>query len=207
MTKLSKLMKTVTLLILISLFLPILPVMAEDEVELTGPWADELFFKIYLNPEVEYLALKTGDINLMDWELPAEKVADALADPNLVTDSTADLGYYLIDINCQRWPTSDVHFRRALAHLVDKARIETDILQGFGYALDSQVPVVLGDWANPDIRTYEFSAALAAAELDLGGFTDTDADGFRNDPITGENMAPVLFFIRIDDPERKQAGE
>ncbi|MCK4696969.1 MAG: hypothetical protein KAT53_01540, partial [Dehalococcoidia bacterium] len=44
-------------------------------------------------------------------------------------------------------------------------------------------------------------------ELDLGGFTDTDADGIRNDPITGENMAPVLFFIRIDDPERKQAGE
>jgi ABC-type transport system substrate-binding protein len=43
--------------------------------------------------------------------------------------------------------------------------------------------------------------------LDLGGFTDTDADGIRNDPITGENMAPVLFYIRIDDPERKQAGE
>ena len=207
MIKRSKVEKTIGLLILITLFLPILPVMAEDEVELTGPWADELFFKIYLNPEVEYLALKTGDINLMDWELPAEKVADALADPNIVTDSTADLGYYLIDINCQRWPTSDVHFRRALAHLVDKARIETDILQGFGYALDSPVPVVLGGWANPDIRTYEYSAALAAAELDLGGFTDTDADGIRNDPITGDNMADVLFFIRIDDPERKQAGE
>jgi len=73
----------------------------------------------------------------LDWELPAEKVADALLDPNIMTASTADLGYYLIDLNCQRWPTSDVHFRRALAHMVDKSRIETDILQGFGYKLDS----------------------------------------------------------------------
>jgi peptide/nickel transport system substrate-binding protein len=181
--------------------------MAQDEVEQSGPWADELFFKIYLNPEAEYLALKTGDINIMDWELPAEKVADALADPSILTDSTADLGYYLIDINCQRWPTSNVHFRRALAHLVDKSRIETDILQGFGYALDSPVPVVMGGWANPDIRTYEFSSELAAAELELGGFVDTDSDGIRNDPVTEENMADVLFYIRIDDPERKQAGE
>jgi peptide/nickel transport system substrate-binding protein len=207
MMKQSKIVKAILLLLLIISFLPIMPVMAQEPPVLTGPWADELFFKIYLNPEAEYLALKTGDINLMDWELPAEKVADALADPNIMTASAEDLGYYLIDINCQRWPTSDVHFRRALAHLVDKARIETDILQGFGYALESPVPVVLGGWSNPDIRTYEFSSELAAAELDLGGFTDTDADGIRNDPITGENMAPVIFYIRLDDPERKQAGE
>ena len=199
--------KLVTILLIVfALCLPTITSVAET-VEKSGPWADELFFKIYLNPETEYLALKTGDINIMDWELPAEKVADALADPNLATDSTADLGYYLIDINCQKWPTSDVHFRRALAHLVDKSRIETDILQGFGYALDSPVPVVLGGWANPDIRTYAFSSELAAAELDLGGFTDTDADGIRNDPVTGDNMAEVIFYIRIDDPERKQAGE
>jgi ABC-type transport system substrate-binding protein len=202
-----KMSKLVTiLLILFALCLPTITSVAET-VEKSGPWADELFFKIYLNPETEYLALKTGDINIMDWELPAEKVADALADPNLATDSSPDLGYYLIDINCQKWPTSDVHFRRALAHLVDKSRIETDILQGFGYKLDSVVPVVLGGWANPDIRIYAYSSELAAAELDLGGFTDTDNDGFRNDPITGENMAEVIFYIRIDDPERKQAGE
>jgi len=178
-----------------------------QNVDRTGPWADELYFNIFLDPAEEYLALKNGTIDIMDWELSAEKVADALADPNILTDSTADLGYYLIDINNQRWPTSNVHFRRALAHLVDKARIETEALQGFGYALDSPVPVVLGGWANPDIKTYEFSSELAAAELDLGGFTDTDADNIRNDPITGENMAPVIFYIRNDDPWRKQAGE
>ena len=203
--KKSKLVKI--LLIMAALCLSaITPVIAQT-VEKSGPYANELLFKIYLDPEVEYLALKTGDINIMDWELPAEKVADALADPNIATDSTADLGYYLIDLNCQKWPTSDVHFRRALAHLVDKSRIETDVLQGFGYALDSPVPVVLGGWSNPDIRTYEFSSEMAAAELALGGFVDTDDDGIRNDPITGENMADVIFYIRIDDPTRKQAGE
>jgi ABC-type transport system substrate-binding protein len=193
--------------LLIASIIPSIPVMAEDEVNMEGPWADELFFKIYLNPETEYLALKTGEINLMDWELPAEKVADALADPNIMTDSSPDLGYYQIDLNHQRWPTSDVHFRRACAHLVDKARIETDVLQGFGYKLESVVPVLMGDWSNPDVRTYEYSAAKAAEELELGGFTDTDGDGVRNDPITGENMADVIFYIRIDDPERKQAGQ
>ena len=194
--------------LLIISILPSIPVMAEEEtVNLEGPWADELFFKIYLNPETEYLALKTGEINLMDWELPAEKVADALADDNIKTASTPDLGYYEIDLNHQRWPTSDLHFRRACAHLVDKARIETDILQGFGYKLESVVPVVMGSWSNPNVRTYEYSAAMAAAELELGGFVDTDGDGTINDPITGENMADVIFYIRIDDPERKQAGQ
>jgi ABC-type transport system substrate-binding protein len=192
--------------ILVTILLPTITVTAET-VEKSGPWANELLFKIYLNPESEYLALKTGEINIMDWELPAEKVADALVDPNIDTDSAPDLGYYLIDINCQKWPTSDVHFRRALAHLVDKSRIETDVLQGFGYALDSPVPVVLGGWSNPDIRKYEFSSELAAEELALGGFVDTDDDGIVNDPLTGDNMADVIFYIRIDDPERKQAGE
>ncbi len=115
-----------------------------EDVVLEGPWVDDLYFKIYMNPETEYLALKTWDINIMDWELPAEKVADAIADPNIMTASTADLGYYEIDINHQRWPTSDLHFRRAMAYLVDKARIETDILQGFGYKLETVVPVVMG---------------------------------------------------------------
>jgi len=136
MMKNSKLMKTITILTLIALFLPILPVMAQETVDRTGPWADELIFKIYLNQEAEYLALKSGEINVMDWQLPADKVEDALADPNIMTESYQDLGYYLIDINCQRWPTSDVHFRRALAHLVDKARIVTDVLEGFGYSAD-----------------------------------------------------------------------
>jgi ABC-type transport system substrate-binding protein len=183
-----------------------MPVMAQD-TDPTGPWADELIFKIYLNQDAEYLALKAGEINVMDWQLPADKVADALADPSIYTADYADLGYYLIDINCQRWPTSNVHFRRALAHLVDKARIETDVLQGFGYSLDSIVPVVLGGWANPDIRTYEYNSELAAAELELAGFVDTDSDGTLNDPVTGDNMAPVIFYIRLDDPNRKQAGE
>ena len=201
----SKFVKTV--LILAILTLSIITPVAAQTVEKSGPYANELLFKIYLDPEVEYLALKTGDINIMDWELPAEKVADALADPNINTDTTADLGYYLMDLNCQKWPTSDVHFRRALAHLVDKSRIETDVLQGFGYALDSPVPVVLGGWSNPDIRTYAYSSELAEAELELGGFVDTDGDGIRIDPLTGENMADVIFYIRIDDPTRKQAGE
>jgi len=177
------------------------------QAQSVGARADELFFKIYPSPEAEYLAIKAGEINLMDWSLPAEKVADALADSNISTESALDLVYYLIDINCQRWPTSDLHFRRALAHLVNKSRIVNDVMQGYGYVLDSPVPSVMGSWSNPDIRMYEYNTELAAAELDLGSFTDTDNDSIRNDPITGENMAPVIFYIREEDPERKQAGE
>jgi len=206
MNKKKVIMISIISLTLLSTILPTLTAGADDVV-MTGPWADELFFKIYLSPEPEFLALKAGDINLMDWELPAQKVEDAVADPTIGTASSPDLGFYQIDINHQKWPTSDLHFRRALAHLVDKARIETDILEGFGYKLESVVPVVMGGWSNPDIMTYEYSPTLAAAELDAGGFTDTDGDDIRNDPLTGENMAEVKFYIRIDDPERKQAGQ
>jgi hypothetical protein len=43
--------------------------------------------------------------------------------------------------------------------------------------------------------------------LDAAGFADTEPDGIRNDPLTGDNMEPVVLYARMDDPDRRRAGE
>jgi len=48
--------KALSIILLVTLCIPMLPALAED-VNIRGPWADELFFKIYLSPEPEYLGL------------------------------------------------------------------------------------------------------------------------------------------------------
>jgi len=160
-----------------------------------------------LNVTEPYPALENDEIDLARQTLSAEELGYANSNSDIEVNTSDDLGYYIFDLNHQRWPTSDLHFRRALAHLVDKDGIVSNILQGFGYRLDTPMPSILSSWINPDVTVYDYDAALATVELELGGFVDTDSDGIRNDPQSGENMEPLIIYIRQDDSYRKLAGE
>jgi len=93
------------------------------------------------------------------------------------------------------------HFRRAIAHLANKPKYITSFLSGYGYAIETPVPVPAlqkytdygetRDWAlqnaaakaersdNPYADRgfiYEYDPQAAVQELKLGGFEDWDAD-------------------------------
>jgi len=185
------------------------PILSQQQpkVEKVGPRIDRLLIKIYENPEAEALALKAGEIDLMDWSLPAEKIEEFKQDPNIQLFVYEEFGMFEIDINHRVWPTSDLHFRRACAYLVDKDRLISEVIKGYAVRIDSPVPSSMGEWYNPNIMIYEYDPEKAAEELELAGIVDTDGDGIRNDPRTGKNMDPIIFYIRADDPYRKTAGE
>lgn len=137
-------------------------------------------------------------------------------------------------------------FRRAIAHLTNKPKIITDFLKGYGYAMETEVPIPAlekytdygetGPWGlqNADAKAaradnthskkgfiYEFSPEAAKRELALGGFLDWDSDGIiewrdigpdlvantTDDGTTKEELPTMNFWVRIDDPNRRQAGE
>jgi ABC-type transport system substrate-binding protein len=127
------------------------------------------------------------------------------------------------------------HFRRALHHLTNKDKYTTTFMGGYGYIMHTMMPVpalegftdfstLTNSTALADAGTggykYPYDRAAAIAEFELGGFRDYDADGWREwrdpgaDGIYGtgddgaiEELPNMKVWIRLDDPNRRQAGE
>ena len=166
-----------------------------------------LLIKIYPNQEAEFMALNAGGIDIVDSPLPKEWIDRFKVNPDIVLANYSELGMFEFDINNQRWPTNNTDFRRALAHLVDKDRMISECWEGYGERIDTPVPAVLKEYINPTARIYEYNTTKASAMLDALGFVDTDGDKIRNDPKTGLNMDPLIFYGRIDDIHRRRAAE
>lgn len=213
---------TVLLLAIISAALALTPnVSAQETFEKFGPHVNDVVFKRYDTLDAEFSALQQGEIDLIDMPLqgfyymnvPTVDWIDVLKDdPNVVLANFSDPVMYEVDLNNQKWPTSDVNFRRALAHLVDKEGFVADVLKGYGTVIDTPLPrPALENYVNTNVTTYPYDPSQAAAVLDAAGFTDTDNNGIRNDPANplypgpGSDLAPVDFYVRSED-DRLELG-
>ena len=76
---------------------------------------------------------------------------------------------------------SNVQFRQAVAHSVDKDAIIDGVQHGLGYPQWSSISPASGDFHNPDVRTYPYDLDQANQILDSLGWVDTDGDGIRED--------------------------
>ena len=102
---------------------------------------------------------------------------------------------------------SNVDFRRAVAHSIDKGAIIAEVLHGQGYPQWASISPAAGDFHNPDVRRYEYDPDRARAILDGLGWVDSDGDGVREDgdgnPIrfslitNGDNSVRAEVTVRI----------
>ena len=194
-----------------------------------GPKTPYAIIHIYLNPEAENQDIDAGIIDKNDWPLDKEWIDKWVGRPDLTMRSFTDLGMYEIDINHQMWPTGDEahkyfdetcerclaarEFRKAVSHLVDKDRIISEVLKGYGYRLDLPVPPFQSPYYT-DLEglglIYEYSRAMAVSKLEAAGFSDWDDDGtieWKSEAGVVEELPELVFYIRMDDPNRKAAGE
>ena len=86
---------------------------------------------------------------------------------------------------------SNLEFRRAVAHIVDKDTIIQQVQHGLGYPQWSPISPAAGGFHNPDVATYEYDLDRASAILDELGWTDRDGNGFREDD-RGNEIAFVM---------------
>lgn len=218
---------------------------ADRVYEHAGPRVDFMETVHIEDVSIMYQKLKAGEIDVMAWDLLPADLADALADPNIEVAGYSDIGMREVDINNQKWPTgvagfyddtNPIHrmarnFRRAIAELVDKDGIITDIVEGLGQRMDTVVPPALGGWVNKDVSAYDpgtgawlgnypyeydpvdpYSDAIYWLSQDedgdgLADWRDTDGDGWINDPLNPTaNLAPLDFYLRTDDVQRHEAG-
>lgn len=80
----------------------------------------------------------------------------------------------------QRWFT-DLNFRRAVAHAIDKEQIIAIVNNKLGYPQHSPIGPGAGFFHNPNVPKYDYSPAKAKQILAQAGYTDRNGDGFIED--------------------------
>ena len=178
--------------------------------ETQGPRIDYLNILIYKNVEAETLALQKGDIDMIDWPLPPEKIHEIQANPKLKIISFPDYGFMYIGVNLRKPPLDDVRFRQALAYLIPYDKILSDVLKGYGEILSAGLftsAYAAGGWQNPAVRQYTYDPEKAKATLDAAGYTLDPATEKRIDPKTGKSIRDIIILSRIDDPGRKLSAD
>jgi len=173
------------------------------EYDYRGPRCDEIYLVIIKDPAAQMLALKKGDIDVLDgFGVPPLQVADVSADPNIHVVPVEITEYYPLIFNVRKYPFNITDFRRAIAYCINREELIKTLLLGYGKVATSCIPRAHGIWRNPNVTQYEYNPVKAAEILDRLGFIDTDKDGIRNDPKTGKNLPDMYITIPSYDPIR-----
>jgi len=196
-----------------------------------GPRIDELLIKM----PADFELLETDEIDIADWPLPKELV-DRWSKPpyneTIALTKYAQTVMYQLDINNNetiptysgwRSPTSYPQFRKAIAHLVNRTRIITEILNGSGMPLTTPIFPWLEKWFNPNADAYPYNPIEAANILDEAGFVQGSTPNPYYDPSkpgsaqfirvyppghekAGQDLDPLIFYVRYDHPEMNSTG-
>ncbi|RLC75388.1 MAG: hypothetical protein DRJ03_30335, partial [Chloroflexi bacterium] len=207
-----------------------------------GPRSDLEFIWGYFSPDEAFSALLNGDVDIFSMGLTKEQFEAAQENPDVqvaaftknevskfATNTNETISDYPHSLN----PLRLYKVRRAIAHLIDKDFIITEILKGFGARIDAPVayPQTEG-WVDPSVVTYDWNhnGIIEPEEdnypykYDLNttvqllasiGFNDTDGNGYLNypdDPMwmdaAGKDTTemPLKICITSDDPWRLMAG-
>jgi peptide/nickel transport system substrate-binding protein len=86
---------------------------------------------------------------------------------------------------------ADVRVRQAVTMCTDRQAMIDQILYGRSQIMHGYVPAAHPLYA-ADAVTWQYDPVAANALLDAAGYLDTDADGVRNHPETGETFAVTI---------------
>jgi len=205
----SILLSTVLISTLALAFISV-PVIASPETyENFGPRVDNILIKVYLaGRDAEFEALRTGQIDIIDWPLDYTTYTQLLDDPaHYVVEPLTMIDMYNLEMNNIKWPTSDVNVRRAIAYLFDRQKFFQLQLKTFsGALLNSPIATEWTQWYTDTVRKYPYSRDAAAQILTDAGYQDHDSDGVREyyNQTSGlwQELPSLIFYIRSDDPDR-----
>jgi len=129
-------------------------------------------------------------------ELDVERLS---GDSALVIEQIPQPGHgHSLMMNVEKFPTSELAVRRAIAHSIDKQGLIDIVFNGFGTpACSALTPVMFGfDPASCDYLP--FDRELAASILEEAGWVDSDGDGVREKD--GQRLT-IEHYFRADNPQ------
>jgi len=154
------------------------------------PYLDEVVFKTYGSDDALYMALKSGETDMIGYLGCSAVAADdfmGLEDMEVIV--SPGIGLQWLSFNLYKdTPLQDLEVRKAIMHGIDRDRIIEMAFLGYAQPVDSFMYPEVAEY-NPDLPQYDYDIDLANEILDAAGYIDSDGDGIR-DGLTFELMAP-----------------
>lgn len=154
------------------------------------PYLNRVVYTPITNPQQEYNALITGQVNLIDG-VPYQDVSQLPSNHALHYSDMTGLGYSDMELNTTKSPLNNVHNREAINYAINRQALIK--LLYFGHTIPAYSQFPPSSWAyNPNLKV-PFSDALAKKQLQMAG----DPQGFSftllgsNDPVTAQEMQAI----------------
>jgi peptide/nickel transport system substrate-binding protein len=180
-----------------------------------SPTVDRIEFRVYSNQEAMTQALRNGEIDFADGIRPSlvqtlEGIDDVTVQ-EVVSDWWLNLAFNFGGQGPDAHPLpalQDHDVRTAIAMAIDKQEIVDKVYQGTATTGDTIIRPASAFWHLdlPAADELPYDPEAAAAMLQEGGYTDTDGDGIREDPTTGEPLR-MLVPASQDTTGAVEAGQ
>ena len=156
-----------------------------DYFEPGVPYLDQLTFEIGVDPNVAFLRLQRGEVDILGDGIPSARYTEVLADPVLselvATGDQMQTGY--VTINVEMEPFTDLRVRQALNMAINKDRI-VRIVNNRAVPASQILPPLFESHAE-DYAGYPYDPEGAKALLAEAGYPD----GFDTE-LYAYNVAP-----------------
>ena len=121
-----------------------------------GPHAGDAIYSVYDTQDAAVLALRDGEVDFLLNPLGLQRglQSTVLEAGDLDVIANASNGFRYLAFNTRSFPGSDVAFRQAMACMIDKEFMATNVLQGVAIPLNSMVPPGNAFWANPELDAW-----------------------------------------------------
>jgi peptide/nickel transport system substrate-binding protein len=139
----------------------------------TGYWGDKAYldrviFKVIPDATARYLALKKGEVDIIDFPNPSD-IAAIEADANLKVVKQAGMNVGYLAMNMDKKPFGDKRVRQALNYAVNKAEIIDAVYGPLGVAAKNPIPPDMWSY-NSSIEEYGFNPEKAKQLLAEAGY-------------------------------------
>ncbi len=153
------------------------------------PYVDEVVFIMYPSAEAALMAMRSGEADCFGGNFVSALNIDVLeADPDIYVEVAKDMKITYLAFNLHKdTPLQDKDVRHAIAYGIDCDRVIDMVYVGYAERSDGWI-YNESQMHNPDLPQYDYNPDKANEILDGAGYLDTDGDGIRNDPTTGENL-------------------
>ncbi|MBV8166592.1 MAG: ABC transporter substrate-binding protein [Alphaproteobacteria bacterium] len=150
------------------------------------------------------LAVSKGDIDLTDGYLPADQIEKLRKTKGVRISQDQTLRTFIIRMNNQKAPFSNVHFRKAVSYAFNYQGFIEKVKHNAAVRNPGPIPVTL--WGSPaDLKGYTYDLEKAKAELELAKKDGVDVskefDLSPQSDLEETNLAAQLFqsdLIKID---------
>jgi len=178
------------------------------------PFIDGITFEVYGSTTLCLLAVKSWRVDYCHIGIPPEFVPDLIQMWDIriwpqANPSFTFLGYNMREPIVGKWHYGQAdefdigyHFRKAVAHLIDKSAIIRIPLDGYGVPGIVPVSPENTEFYNDSLMPYENNITLAQQELDLAhadavwlaanGGPPEASSWFTKDPVTGKIVMPMI---------------